>query len=353
MRKAQPAFTLVELLVVIAIIGILVALLLPAVQAARESARRALCSNNIRQIGLALLSAHDVEKAFPRGLYSASEAEMDEAGNPGLFTPEDGLGWATKALPFLEEQAVYDSLSQTGVPEVDADPWKPFFFVKLAIAAVTPPIDGPDSVISTFLCPSVDFPEQKPEAEYFGLNGITLNTSGYSAAHYKGSRGYQDRGMYVRTEEAERAQIYFADYNGDGIDEQVEKRPFNRVRIKDVVDGTSKTIAIGESAFYVEAQEFPVWLGTDFQDASLLFKTDNVTPLNCLVGGPWSYPSSDEFLLRFPDDDQREDCSYGWHVGGVYFGFVDGSVRFLTDDLDQRVYWLLGDRMDGEIIGEL
>ncbi|MEO0530752.1 MAG: DUF1559 domain-containing protein [Planctomycetota bacterium] len=352
-RRVRYGFTLVELLVVIAIIGILVALLLPAVQAAREAARRSQCANNLKQIGLALLSAHDTLGEFPKGLYSASPRDPLHQSNQGLYTLEDGLGWATKALPYLEEQAIYDSLSQTGAPDIDSDPWQPYFFVKLALAGVPGPIPGPDRAVSAFLCPSVDSPTTKPDGDYFDQTGVTLNTAGYGTTHYKASRGFEDRGMFVRTQEAERSGTFFADYDGDGVDEAIEKRSFRRVRIADVTDGTSKTVATGESAFYVEAREFPIWLGTDRQDASLLFKTDY--PINCLVGGPWTFPlaQNDPFLERFPDESEREDCSYSWHQGGCFFGFVDGSVHFLTDDLDRRIYWLLGDRMDGEVFSEL
>jgi prepilin-type N-terminal cleavage/methylation domain-containing protein len=88
-RRRTSAFTLVELLVVIAIIGVLVALLLPAVQSAREAARRISCTNNLKQIGLAMLNHHEARGAFPRGLYA----------NATGANQEDGLGWATKLLP--------------------------------------------------------------------------------------------------------------------------------------------------------------------------------------------------------------------------------------------------------------
>lgn len=350
-KSVRSGFTLVELLVVIAIIGILVALLLPAVQAAREAARRTQCANNLKQMGLALLSAHDTAGEFPQGLYSASTSDSLHQSNEGIYTLEDGLGWATKVLPYLEEQAIYDAFSQTGVADIDSDPWQPFFFVKLALAGVASPVSGPDRVVAAFLCPAVDLPTTKPDGEYFGLGPLTLNTTGYGTTHYKASRGFEDRGMFVRREEAERRTTFYADYNGDGVDEPIEKRPFRRVRIADVTDGTSKTIAVGESSFFNQASEFPVWIGTDFQDASVLFKTDY--PINCLVGGPWTYPASEDLLERFPDESEREDCSYSWHSGGAFFGFVDGSVHFLTDDMDRRIYWLLGDRMDGEIFSAL
>src|SRR5215213_4999982 len=93
--RKHSGFTLVELLVVIAIIGVLVALLLPAVQAAREAARRTTCTNNLKQITLALLNYHDARGQFPLGAYSAVEEDHP--------AEEDGLGWATQILPQLEE----------------------------------------------------------------------------------------------------------------------------------------------------------------------------------------------------------------------------------------------------------
>src|ERR1051326_1089898 len=99
-ESKKRSFTLVELLVVIAIIGLLVALLLPAIQSAREAARRTGCTNNLKQIALALLNYHDVHQQFPLGSYSAVQEDHP--------AEEDGLGWATQILPQLEEQPIYD-----------------------------------------------------------------------------------------------------------------------------------------------------------------------------------------------------------------------------------------------------
>src|SRR5438105_3620381 len=93
--RRKLAFTLVELLVVIAIIGVLVALLLPAVQMARESARRMACQNNLKQVGLALQSYHDGQRSFPPGYVSAVDAAGNDTG--------PGWGWAAKALPYMEQ----------------------------------------------------------------------------------------------------------------------------------------------------------------------------------------------------------------------------------------------------------
>src|SRR6266705_3964424 len=108
-RQTRIGFTLVELLVVIAIIGILVALLLPAVQAAREAARRTGCSNNLKNLGLAALNHHDVMKHFPvsNGAAYAGEAPV----------PQSGVGWILNMLPQLEETALYDQFKAGGAFE--------------------------------------------------------------------------------------------------------------------------------------------------------------------------------------------------------------------------------------------
>ena len=333
-------FTLVELLVVIAIIGVLVAMLLPAVQAAREAARRSACGNNIRQLGLALLAVHDVLGEFPRGAYTGLTDQTDQ----------DGLGWATKILPAIEQQGIYDRITNNSVPGFEDDPWKtipvgssePGFF-RAAASAGQLPIPGGDAVVSVFLCPSVALPETVPDAGYygFGFPGMFRNF-GYATSHYKASRGPADRGMFWRTSEGLRVGTSVqADYNGDGTLENVVKDDaYKRVRIRNVTDGTSNTIALGEAAYTLDISNFPYWMGTFIEDGSILFKTEDV--INCNAAGV-AFPLAPEQLSLFPDDD----CAYSWHVGGAFFGFVDGSVHFLTEDLDLRAFMLLGDRLDG------
>ncbi|WP_449301099.1 DUF1559 family PulG-like putative transporter [Posidoniimonas corsicana] len=339
------------MLVVIAIIGVLIALLLPAVQSAREAARRTACAANLKQVTLALLNAHDVEGAFPKGAYTASPADLAAAGNSNLYTPEDGLGWASKILPQLEEQAAHDQLVNNGIPDLDGNPWQPFFFVKALLAGVQQPIRGGDAIVPVFLCPSVDLPERKPEGSYFGSGSSALTTAGLGTSHYKGSRGFCDRGMFLRTEEALSSGGCTADYNGDGVPESIEKTPFRRVKIANVLDGTSKTIAIGEAAYFPDRKSFPIWLGTDIEDGAVLFKT--LEAINCNAGGVRSFPMTDSDRARLPGGSATDDCAFSWHQGGAFFGFVDGSVHFLTEDTDLRIFWLLGDRMDGEVFSDL
>jgi prepilin-type N-terminal cleavage/methylation domain-containing protein len=333
-RTFRKAFTLVELLVVIAIIGILVALLLPAIQAAREAARRAKCSNNLKQITLALLNYHDTHKEFPQGAYTTAN------GNDPF--DEDGLGWASKILPYMEEQAVYDQIAHNGIPNYDGDPWKPGFFRTVRVAMKNPAAGG-DAVLPIFLCPSADLPTQVP--------GVGIN-HGYGTSDYKASRGYCDRGMFLRTSEALKPGNC-APYDGDDLTKNVIKDAYgsNRVRIKDVLDGTSKTIAVGEAAYYSSIVSYPTWVGsTANEDGSILFKTQDV--INCNISAR-SFPLSQEELDLLPSGSGQDDCSFSWHANGALFGFVDGSVHFFTENIALRTFELLGDRTDGEVIGDL
>ena len=344
LRRFRRGFTLVELLVVIAIIGILIALLLPAVQSAREAARRAACMNNLKQVGLALLSFHDATGEFPRGVYTAESRGQ-----------EDGLGWPSKLLPYLEEQAVFDQLVQAKVPGYENNPWQPGIFGK-AFSAGLAPLAGGQTQIATFLCPSVDpggLPALVPDGSYFPRGSPDPQKVGYAALHYKGSRGYCDNGMFWRTGEGLLETYCFdLDMNGDGrldpFDDVVIKKRYVHIRVKDVSDGTSKTIAVGESAYAYRHRDYPMWLGSSDEDGSVLFKTQDL--INCNIGGANSFPLTDIEEARLPGGSAADDCAFGWHTAGSLFSFVDGSVHFLTENTDLRTFALLGNRQDGQTL---
>lgn len=126
------------------------------------------------------------------------------------------------------------------------------------------------------------------------------------------------------------------------------KRSETRVTIKSVKDGTSKTIALGESAYYDNGIKFPVWIGAPDNDESALFKTEELgCPIATAVppnGGTWK--STDGSNLRSDFDD----CAFSWHPGGINFVFADGSVHFISYDIDLLTYQNLGDRYDGYTI---
>jgi len=347
--RRNDGFTLIELLVVVAIIGILVALMLPAVQSAREAARRTTCTNNLKQIAIALLNYHDIHNQFPLGAYSAVQEDHP--------AEEDGLGWATQILPQLEEQPVYDKLKNNTVPGYAGNPWitnhatgqKGIF--KVAHDSGLRPISGGDTILNTFLCPSVDLPSRVPSGGYFGLSAADFVGTGYAAAHYKASRGRCDRGMFWPPKEGAAETTCNYDINGDGILDSVPKKSYAKVRIKDVTDGLSKTIMIGESAYFVRSSNFPIWAGNYGDDGSVMFET--LDEINCGLGGNTNFPLNDDQIARLPDKVETNNCTFSWHPGGAFFAFVDGSVHFLSETLELRTFWLLGDRMDDAVIREL
>jgi prepilin-type N-terminal cleavage/methylation domain-containing protein len=342
--RKDRAFTLVELLVVIAIIGVLVALLLPAVQSAREAARRMSCANNLKQVGLGLLAFHDPNGAFPQGIYAAPSG-------PGR---EDGLGWATKILPYIEAQNVYTQLKSTGVAGFEPDPWtKPpspsvrgiFYEAKLQLKL---PLRGADAVIPSFRCPSSDMPMHVPQG---GSNDFN---SGAAVSSYKASRGYCDLGMYLRPQEGLKVNgtpCSEIDVNGDGTLDSVSKTDaFLSSRIADVTDGTSHTIAAGEAAYVPDSsvKAFPVWIGSSQEDGAVLFKTQS--QIKCNINGV-GYPLSEEDQKNLAGG--ADDCTFSEHIGGAYFVFVDGSVHFISENLELRTFALLGMKNDGEILDAL
>jgi prepilin-type N-terminal cleavage/methylation domain-containing protein len=341
--RKDRAFTLVELLVVIAIIGVLVALLLPAVQSAREAARRMSCANNLKQVGLGLLAFHDPNGAFPQGIYAA----------PKGSGTQDGLGWATKILPYIEAQNVYTQLKSTGVTGFEPDPWtKPpspsvrgiFFEAKLQGKL---PLRGADAVIPSFRCPSSDMPTHVPPG------GTTDFNSGAAVASYKASRGYCDLGMYLRPEEGMNVSGSCSDIdvNGDGTLDTVSKTDaFLASRITDVTDGTSHTIAAGEAAYVPDLKAFPVWIGSTREDGAVLFKTQ--TQIKCNISGI-GYPLSEWDQKNLAVVSGEDDCTFSEHIGGAFFVFVDGSVHWLSENLELRTFALLGMKNDGEILDAL
>jgi prepilin-type N-terminal cleavage/methylation domain-containing protein len=155
-RQNRRGFTLVELLIVIAIIGMLVSLLLPAVQAAREAARRTECANNLKQIGLALQAYHDARRGFPPGWLWAPPA--DQSGG-------SSWAWSVFILPYLERNSLYDELR-----------------VDDGSALVPPPGDPRDTLLPMFVCPSDVGPDRNKwfrgyaKSNYPGVNGTGGDT---------------------------------------------------------------------------------------------------------------------------------------------------------------------------------
>ncbi|MBX3435325.1 MAG: DUF1559 domain-containing protein [Pirellulales bacterium] len=310
--RRLAAFTLVELLVVIAIIGVLVALLLPAVQAAREATRRTSCFNNVRQFPLAALSYHDVHGAFPSGVAGGLVARQEE-----------GYGWGVAILPYVEQKPLYDLI---------APDWKEAP-ARRAYAATSKIVPGGEAQLALFRCPSSGL-----EPTSIGTNLVFAD--GYGTSDYKACNGgidlgiqdaaaalsLKDRGLYCTRREC--------------LDSGNE-----RVSIRHVTDGLTHTIAFGESAYYPlnEPRKWPVWFGGVVEDESALFRTDDSNVINCGI-----YVKSVDGFAAALDDE----CAFSWHDGGAVFGMADGVAKFIRETIDFRVYNSLGNKDDGQVVGD-
>lgn len=305
----RRGFTLVELLVVIAIIGILIALLLPAVQAAREAARRAQCTNNLKQLGVSLHNYHDTFRGFPCGFIVSS---------PLGVTPSE-FGWGSLVLPFMEQQPLADSMGVTrsNLGSVLA--------TNLALA---------QTVLSAYRCPS-DIAEDLNDR---GAFADPLGTS-----NYVGNGGWGvDMSNPMNALSQDARGIYGAN------------RSF---RMRDIKDGTSNTLAIGER----DGQdcEAAVWPG--------------LNTLNGLSGndGPTAVAFFVSARVNDPDVNACDRGASSLHPGGANFLFTDGSVHFLSETIDYNTggvsftsqmssaavpnlgtYQLLGIRNDGRPVGD-
>ncbi|QDT70733.1 hypothetical protein MalM25_36890 [Planctomycetes bacterium MalM25] len=293
---ARRAFTLVELLVVIAIIGILVALLLPAVQAARESARRTQCNNQLKQIGLALQNYHDSQGQFPKGRNSTSEV---------------GVGWSFLILPQMEENAIHDAYDATQPVHAEAN----------AAAMRTP--------ISAYICPSRrsvtadrNFDNNDQGA---GANGEPLGVA--VAGDYAANAGLEeDMGMenndYEEGQVDEDSAIDFVHWHADA---SLVGPIFSnsRIRARHITDGLSKTFAIGEKHVRPRDSDWTDAEAHSKQGDTCFLAADN---LKTILRG------TEDGLASGPNDDSRRSVTMfgSSHPGVVLFVFADGHTESLS-----------------------
>ena len=285
----RNAFTLIELLVVLAIIGILIGLLLPAVQAVREAARRTNCGNNVRQIGLALLNFEGTRKTLPPGITGPTA------------TPFRSMTWLTQILPQLEQQNLWDQART----DYAADP-NPYIS---HLAMRTP--------VSTYTCPS------DPDT---GVPQYTHQFRLVTHTDYMGVNG---------TDYKKRDGVFFRD---------------SKIRLAEIRDGQSNTIMVGERPPSPDFW-YGWWYAGYGQAASgspdMLLGArelnDGATHLESCPAGPYS----------FTRGKRGEPCDtfhfWSYHPGGAMFALADGSVQFLSYNADE-VLALLATRAGSEVV---
>lgn len=297
----QRGFTLVELLVTLGVIGILVGLLLPALQAAREAARRIQCANNLHQMGIALHSYHNATRRFPVGIVHPNH-----------------MFWSGLILPYLEQSNLYrqiDSASGWGASQSDS---------VNANAGTT--------FLSVFRCPSGGAPER------VSVQGIANRVpSNYLAV-----------GSGTDIRESGRIARHLGLPNRDGL-----MFVNNTTKIASVLDGTSNTLAVGEALFRIsvrgpdlDAQFDQIvdhwyigsdgveWRSSGMREVSEAIGSTGVA-LNALFQDTWI--------------DAKEICFSSLHTGGCLFVFADSHVQFLSDGIDAQIYSSLGTIAGGEV----
>lgn len=318
-KHLRPSFTLVELLVVIAIIGVLVALLLPAVQAAREAARRTACLNNMKQNVIGILNHVDTLKYFPSSATSGDE-----------------LGWGAsyifQVLPYVEQQNVYDLFDRT-----------------IFIA------DAPNSPGWARELPVVRCPSQTQDDEIYTVSFSTPYTGPEDTAwrsHYLAVMGAKDGcpqpagSRYPMVEDPDLCDSSVS-VNGGSARNGV-MYPESRIRFKDITDGSSNTLLVGECSWNsgitrVWATGSLAWPG-----ASLL----NGHKWSCYGGRNVAVPINTQSSRRGAGGPVNDTSFGSLHPGGAIFGLSDGSSRFISENIRLVVYKALASRNVGEVIDD-
>lgn len=293
----RRAFTLVEILVVIAIIGLLIGLLLPAVQAAREAARRSQCVNNLKQIGIALFNYHDGQGCLPPGYIS----QFDSSGND--LGP--GWGWGAQILPHLEQRPIFNTIHFDQPIEATSN-------------------GARVANIPVYLCPSDTVHPSWPAMSRDAAGNPLGLICDVAPSNYVGVFGITEPGV-----------------DGEGL--------FFRnshVRLSDITDGTSQTLAVGERSHFLGVA---TWTGS--VTGAILFDDDgdDVGRPNTEIGSGMVLGHTGEGVT--PGDPNSEvNQFYSQHGRGAIFLFADGHCSFLPTSIDYKTYRNMSTRSGGESI---
>ncbi len=288
--RTHRGFTLVELLVVIAIIGILIALLLPAVQAAREAARRCQCLNNLAQLGIALHHYEGAHESLPPGVVDAKGPIRNQ---PMGYH----MSWLVQILPYIDDGAT-------------------FRHVDFSVGAYDPKNEAVGKVLRSYmLCPS--------DGNMFRGEGTRRGTNNYAGCHHHVEESIDAGNQGV---------LYLN----------------SRISSRDIPDGSSFTLLAGEKR--IGDADLGWMSGT----RSTLRNTG--TRINKTEEPGQTSPPNSRGAADGADEKPRTDNPLyvggfsSYHPGGANFALVDGSVRFLSETIDESLYESLGHRADGKLL---
>lgn len=324
MPSCRRGFTLIELLVVIAIIAIIISLLLPGVQQAREAARRTQCRNHLKQLGLAIHNYESSHSCFPPG-----QIRIPFATQPRV------RGWSmyVQLLPYIDQAPLYSRWDFANPLANEANGNTAF-------------------VLPVLVCPSATLP-QNPVVKSSGVR--------YALTSYGGNGGTQSHPP--------------AAVKGDGIfagsGPPINTPPtvqYPLVRFRDVIDGLSNTLLLGErnhydpnyDTFYAQGAALnPIsgwgyWAPSGGAFATTDLTMSSLAPINYQM--PYNYSNAPSYSGSFDNTAEailRLNAFGSQHVGGAHFTLCDGSVRFLSENLDPVLFRSLSTRGGNEVVGEL
>lgn len=333
----RSGFTLVELLVVIAIIGILIALLLPAVQAARESSRRARCTDNLKQLGLAVQNFNDVHKFLP------------VSNRPLGLTTAPRIGWAINTLPYLEQQGLFGQYDQT-------QNWS---VITLGSGQVVPNQTLCATELSVFWCTSAPAPATRLDSD---PQWAPTWTAFASTTDYSPTISVDQRLVTLGLVDPYPPPVAGSTWFGaPGMMAQN-----SAARLAEVRDGLSSTIMIGESAgrpalFRAGKQVGNVpqhivngggWMrpASDFSIDGSSYDGTTIPgpcPINCTNGDDEGGPNTQPYPYYVT---QGTGEAYSFHPGGANFVFGDGAVHFINESINIRDFARLVTRDQNEVV---
>lgn len=306
-----------ELLVVITIIGLLIAILLPAVQSSRQAAQRVTCQNRLRQIALATLNYEGSQGRFPAGTMPRSD------GTPPADTLEwHAFGWSVPLLPALDQGRVYDFLAEVSKDFSEPRWWDP----------ADEEIDAAELILTVFICPSDTGPNRNVDRNDFGNHGKS-NYAAVAGPKLPLTLGLVNDLFDIRddlsgqvTTDEERFELKWP-----GV-----MFPNSATESREIVDGLSKTLLIGERDSDHRAS---TWCGTD----AFFFLANQ---LGCASGDP-RFTLNTANLPTSNRDQSGSAAFASQHPGGAHFARADGSVTFIENAINGTTYEQLGDKADG------